>query len=153
MATKKKTTTKKRFKPYCETTTEKTKQQPTEEPKLHAVKMKLEYTILVYGTKDEINETLEEESNSPKSEGILMPDFSHLDWSGDTLTIKSKAESIKEIKTIKELESRADLAKYDDNCRVEFLSSGSIKYENEDSEEDIYREHTLRSVIRVEKIC
>lgn len=152
MATKKKTT-KKRFKSYCETTAEKTKQEPTEEPKLHAVKMKLEYTVLVYGTKDEINEVLEKESNSSQQQGILLPNFDELDWSGDTLTIKSKAESIKEIKTIKELESRADLGNYNDQSNVYFLSSGEFKYDNEPNADDFYDENYLSAVIRLEKIC
>jgi hypothetical protein len=151
MATKKKTTTKKRFKSYCETAAEKTKKKPTEEPKLHAVKMKLEYTVLVYGTKDEINEIAEEELGKTQDCGVLMPNFYEVYQLDDITINNSKVESIEEIKTIKDLESRADLANYHDNSYVIFCTS--IKWENEDSADDLYDKNVLSAVIRVEKIC
>lgn len=157
MATKKKATTKKRFKSYCETAAEKTKQKPTEEPKLHAVKMKLEYTVLVYGTKDEINEIAKEELGETQDCAVLIPNFYEIygDVKRDVnFTIdNSKVESIKEIKTIKDLESRADLANYHDDSYVFFCTSGSVKWENEDSSDDLYDENNLSAVIRVEKMC
>lgn len=110
MATKKKATTKKRFKSYCETAAEKTKQKPTEEPKLHAVKMKLEYTVLVYGTKEEINKIAKKELGDSHDFGVLMPNFCEVYQEDASMVYNSKVESIKEIKTIKDLESRADLA-------------------------------------------
>ena len=155
MATKKKAITKKRFKSYCETAAEKTKKKPTEEPKLHAVKMKLEYTVLVYGTKDEINEIAKDELGDSQDCGVLMPNFYEV-YGADNFTFtinNSKVESIKEIKTIKDLESRADLANYHDNSYVFFCTSGSCKWENEDSADDLYDENNLSAVIRVEKIC
>lgn len=152
MATKKKTT-KKRFKSYCETTAEKTKQKPTEEPKLHAVKMKIEYTVLVYGTKDEINKIAEDELGDSQDCGVFMPNFYEVYGSDDFTIDNSKVESIKEIKTIKDLESRADLANYHDDSYVFFCTSGSCKWENEDSSDDLYDENMLSAVIRVEKMC
>ena len=153
MATKKKTTTKKRFKSYCETAAEKTKQNPTEEPKLHAVKMKLEYTVLVYGTKDEINEIAKEELGESQDCGVLMPDFNEIYGDVNATIHNSKVESIKEIKTIKDLESRADLANYEDGSYVFFCTYGSMKWENEESEHYLDDENILSAVIRVEKIC
>ena len=153
MATKKKATTKKRFKSYCETAAEKTKKKPTEEPKLHAVKIKLEYTVLVYGTKDEINEIAEEELGESQRCGVFMPDFDEIYGDLNITINNSKVESIKEIKTIKDLESRADLANYHDNSYVFFCTSGSCKWENEDSADDLYDENNLSAVIRVEKMC
>jgi hypothetical protein len=153
MATKKKTTTKKRFKSYCETTAEKTKQKPTEEPKLHAVKMKLEYTVLVYGTKDEINEIAKEELGETQDCGVLIPNFYEIYGDVNVAIHNSKVESIKEIKTIKDLESRADLANYEDGSYVFFCTSGSVKWENEESAHDLYDGNDLSTVIRVEKMC
>lgn len=124
----------KRFTPFSNK--KKNSLKPVIKTKLHAVSIQLNYTILVYGTKEEVKDLVAEEviGNHKCYDGYseVIPSQFNRDGllSNVSLSVKSK---IAPINSISDLESRDDIRKYNNKSHVRICESA---FEPDDNDQD-----------------